>query len=248
MSKVQLAIRLSIAGFLISPLFAPYAFGQRDSVNAARLTLGVDSLEIFLLSGGAERRVGRLWDELQRIDVNGTTLVRRVYRTENAVFGPTLDTTYSTWPELRPHAHKAEGRTYTADVIYRADSVVGRRSVTLGTIVPIGRRLSGETTDAASFDLRIRASVLSADFELVSSAYLAAQDSVAQLRARVTGEQRWRAGVTGPIVDVWVVQMDFVGLASTLWIDKATRALVRQTLRLAPEVTIMWTRPGLVQR
>ncbi|MBC7841636.1 MAG: hypothetical protein H7099_04965 [Gemmatimonadaceae bacterium] len=216
-------------------------------MDAARLPLGVDSLDIYLLSGGAERRVGRLWDELQRVDVAGASLARRVYRTENAVFGPTLDTTYSKWPDLRPRAHWSEGRTSAVEVAYRGDSVVGHRSTTLGTVVPITRRLPRTVTDGASFDLLVRASVLTRGLRLSSTAYLAAADSVALISALVTGDEQWRTNLGGEIVNVWVVQMDYAGLASTLWIDKATHALIRQTIRLAPDITIIFSRPQLTR-
>ena len=44
---------------------------------------------------------------------------------------------------------------------------------------------------------------------------------------------------------VWVVEMDFAGLSSTMWIDQRNRALVQQTIRLAPEISILMTRPEL---
>lgn len=239
---------------LVTPLLAALSMAsasvvprQQPDIDARRLALGVDSLEIFLLSGGTERRIGRLWDEVQQVDIGGASLVRRVYRTENAVFGPTLDTTFSTWPELRPHSHRSVARIASADVEYRGDSAVGKRSVNAGKPSPIARRLPASVTDGASFDLIVRASALSAGSRVFAIAYLAVQDSVAGLSAIVIGEEAWRSTLSGQQLDLWVVEMDFGGLASTLWIDKATRALARQTIRLAPDVTIMWTRPSLVR-
>ena len=231
----------------LSATCATIAQGQHADADPHRLTFGMDSLDIFVLSGGVERRVGRLWDEVHRVEIAGASFVRRVYRTENSLFGPTLDSTYFTWPGLRPHAHTSKGTTSAVTVEYRGDSVVGHRSEAPGARLPIARRLQPTVVDAASVELRLRSSSLSIGVRLSEAVYLAAQDSVATVVATVTGQERWRSSLTGQVVDLWVIQMDFAGLSSTLWIDTTSHALVREAVRLTPDVTMMWSRPQLAR-
>ena len=71
--------------------------------------------------------------------------------------------------------------------------------------------------------------------------YSPSLDTVLTLSARVTGNET----VTlrdGARVDTWVVSMDFGRLPSTLWIAQTSRALVRQTIEIGPQLAMLMER------
>ena len=242
---MTLRIAAAVAGLLVLTGVTHPANSQSLDLEASRLALGTDSLDIFLVRGAEQRRVGRVWDELQRLDRNGVPSLRRIYRTENAAFGSSLDSTYSRWADLKPMAHKSEGRQAVVEVLYRTDSILGRRSLGGGSPRSIARVGDAALYDGSSFDVMIRAAPLREGYRIEVRAYLTTQDSVVTLAARVTGAERLQHPSGEPPLDVWVVDMDFAGLASTLWIDKRTHALVRQVIKLTPDIPMLMTRPGV---
>ena len=207
--------------------------------------MGVDSLEIHILQGVTAQRVGMLWDELSMVSAEGEPALRRVYRTENSAFGPTLDSTFSRWSNLTPLSHRSDGRQSSVAVSYHADSVLGRRSLNGSPERSIRRALTSGIYDGASFDLLVRAAPLAPKYELTVPGYVSVTDTIARLSARVVGSERIRLadGAEGP--EVWRVEMDFAGLASTMWIAKADRRMVRQTIRLTPQLSMLMVRPGI---
>lgn len=228
--------------------FAAVASGQASAPDGSRLALGTDSLVIYLVRDDARQRVGRLWDELQRVDVAGRPALRRVYRTENALFGPNLDTVVSRLPDLKPISLWTSGHQASYEARFREDSIVGRRAIGGGSVQPIARVADKTLYDAGTFDLIVRAAPLAEGWSIELPAYLATQDSVVQLRARVTGSETLRrAAARKPPVDVWVVDMDFAGLSSTMWIEKQSRALVRQVIRLRPGISMLMEADDLDQ-
>jgi hypothetical protein len=123
---------------------------------------------------------------------------------------------------------------------FTADSVVGW-STTRGRRMNVARVLAPGVYDGTVFDLTVRAGDLRDGYSVSVPAYISEMDSVVTLSARVTGSERVEVE-GGRMADAWVVQMDFAGLASTLWIDKRTRALSRQTIELAPGTSMLMDR------
>jgi hypothetical protein len=201
-----------IAGILLAALLPQAAArAQGAPSGAAALPLGVDSLDLYLVQGSAATRVGMVWDELQRVERDGAPVLRRVYRTENAAFGPTLDSTYSRWADLGPISHRAIGRIVSEQVRYRPDSIVGQRTVGGGPVTPITRAWAGELSDGATFDLLIRAAPLTEGYALAIPSFVASTDTVARLTARVVGTERFTPSSGTTAVDAWKVEMDFCG-------------------------------------
>jgi hypothetical protein len=213
-------------------------------VDATVLQPGVDSLAIYLSRNGQLQRLGTLWDELSRIDSGGVSRLRRVYRTTNALFGAHLDTIYSTWTDLRPISRTTDAAGMRAAIVFRRDSIVGWTHTP-----PQGRRVVALRADPAlydgsSFDLMLRATRLHEGAAVAVRAFTGTADTTVVLRARVVGTDRL-AIERGASREAWVVEMDFAGLASTLWIDKQSRALIHQIIRLGPGVAVVMARVGV---
>lgn len=199
----------------------------------------LDSMRILLVRGTDEREIGMLWDETSLVRAgDGEYSLRRVYRSVNEVFGNQLDTMYSTVPGLRPLSHRVTAGLVAESIHYRSDSIVGWIELNGEPRRRIARVADTSLYDGHMFDMLIRRAPLRLDYQLSVPALLAYQDSVAILTATVTGSVAMEVE-DGREVDTWVVEMDFAGLASTMWVEKSTRRLARQVIELAPGVSVV---------
>jgi hypothetical protein len=210
-----------------------------EAFDAKRLVLGTDSMLIFLEHPGGRQPLGTLWDELTAVD--GGTRLRRVYRTTNTLFGNHLDTVTSALPRLTPVRHRTQAARIRQNLEFRADSVVGWSEMEGRPRRTIARPSIPGAFDAATFDLLVRSAPLTEKYAVEVRGVLAEPDTVTTLRARVAGSDSVRTE-GGQYLPAWVIEMDFAGLPSTMWIEKASRRLLRQTIRLSPEATILMER------
>jgi hypothetical protein len=213
--------------------------GPPPDVRFDRVRMGKDSMQIYLVRGGQPLHVGMLWDSLQVAEHAGVPALRREYWTENRAFGAEHAVYFYRLPHLSPLSIVDEGTSPEA-LRFTADSVVGW-STTRGRRMNVARVLAPGVYDGTVFDLMVRAGDLRDGYSVSVPAYISEMDSVVTLSARVTGSERVEVE-GGRMADAWVVQMDFAGLASTLWIDKRTRALSRQTIELAPGTSMLMDR------
>jgi len=213
--------------------------------DISRLMLGTDSLQIYLVREDGRQHLGTLWDEVVLDQWNGVRAVRRTYRTTNRLFGNHHEVTYTRFPDLQPLADRTEAALYSSHTIYRTDSIVGwsqprdsaRREYSLPAV-------PGQF-DAQSVDLLVRTGDLGPGFDRQFTAFLSTSGEPGRMRAWVTGSAVLLDDRGTPRA-VWVVELDFNGLGNTMWIDKQTRALHQQVIRLAPgmEIHSVRSRPG----
>jgi hypothetical protein len=202
----------------------------------------LDSMRILLTRATDERDIGMLWDEVSLVKGAGDGFsLRRVYRTINTLFGNHLDTVYSTVPELRPVSHRAVAGTALESIQFRTDSIVGWVQPEGKPRRRVARAADASLYDAHSFDLLVRRATLHAGYQLQVPALLTSQDTVAILIARVTGSASVQVE-DGRQVETWVVELDFAGLPSTMWVEKTTKRLARQLIQLAPGVSLIMDR------
>lgn len=198
-------------------------------------------MQILLDRSGQLLPIGELWDELQLVTLRGQRVLRRVYRTRNDLFGPHLDTAYWSFPDFGPIRQQTEARLLAGDVIYRSDSILGWRRIQDSARVSIARARGGVILDAAAFDLVIRAADLAVGLRIELPAYLSSEDRIIDLTATVAADSILPLPAGGS-ARTWVVDFDFGGLSSTVWVEKDSRRLVRQVIRLAPTAHIVMVR------
>ena len=229
----------SILSALIAILLSANAAAAQQDVRFERLRTGLDSMQIYLVRNGQPIHVGMLWDRLDVVEHEGAPAVRREYRTENRAFGPEEEVYLYRLPRLTAISVDDHG-TSPQMLEYRADSVTGWRMEGSARRT-LARVVGRDAYDGSVFDLLVRAGGLRPGYETEVAAYVSEMDSIVTLRARVTGSEAVQVE-GGRMADTWVVEMDFAGLASTLWIDKETRALSRQTIELSPQITMLMDR------
>lgn len=99
----------------------------------------------------------------------------------------------------------------------------------------IARTLPAGTIDGALYGVAVPAAPLALGYGLTLSGYSSPQESVLTLSSTVdASEVISRRDGTERMT--WRVRMDFGGLASTMWRDRETRALVKQSIELGPGV------------
>lgn len=215
-------------------------------VRMDRVRLGTDTMQVYLEHGGEQVHAGVQWDEIRVIDVGGSPAVQRVYRQASEMLGERVDTIVSSVPGLRPRSFVTHGPMPLA-IVFRADSIVGWRTGEEGARVPVAHAVRSPVYDGSSFDLIVRAGALAEGYRISIPAYLSTGDSIVMLSAEVTGSERVEVE-DGRFVDTWEVEMDFAGLSTTLWIDKRTRSLARQVIRLDDEMSLLLSRVAPANR
>ena len=199
-------------------------------------------MSIAMIRGPDTIPAGQLWDEIRLLsDSDGQVQIMRSYRTINRIFGPHLDSTFALAPDLRPIRRWSSSESASDSIVYRADSAIGWAESQDGSRRIIGRQIPRDIVDPSSFDLIVRTAELSPDYNFSVQTYLASQDTVATLTATVVGAERVRQR-DGSLVDCWRVQGDFANLPVTMWVDKVTRALVQETIRLSPYIAMYMLR------
>lgn len=235
-------LRILAAAAAVIGLALPAAAAGAQTVpdvRMERVRTTADSMQIYMIRGSDTVHLGMLWDTVQVTEHAGAPAVRRVYHTVNRAFGPEHNAYVYRLPGLTPVSTEDLGaEPYSLE--FRADSVVGwmmasdrRRKV--------ARAVGPGVYDESVADLLVRASDLREGYAVSFRAYLTPYDSVGTIEARVTGTER----VTvegGRTADTWVVEMDYAGLSTTLWIDQRTRALQRQIIQLMPGMAMYMDR------
>jgi hypothetical protein len=199
-------------------------------------------MSIAIIQGQDTIPVGELWDEIGIIEgPDGKTMVRRVYRTINRVFGPHLDTTVSSLPDFAPVSKRTYSSVVADSLAFGPTDVRGWVETQTGGMRSIHRRLPPGLIAAGSFDLLVRTAALGPGWTTETNAYLAAFDSIHQLRAVVTGAETLRQR-DAEQVETWRVEGTFGDLPLTMWIHKQTRAMVQELIRVTPDVAMLMRR------
>jgi len=220
---------------------ASLALRQQPAFDAHLLARTTDSMGIAVVREGSSQTVGELWDELKDTTIHGVAALRRVYRTVNQLFGPHTETTFVRLADLTLISRRTHSQSTSDSLVLTGDSVLGWRQTEQGTHAPVRRARDPQVIEASFFDALIRAAPLSPEYAIAIRGFISPTDSIATLRARVIGTEAIQQR-NGTGTETWQVDMDFAGLRSTLWIDKKTRALVRQVIRLTPSVEMLMRR------
>lgn len=209
--------------------------------DGSRLPLGMDSLEIYLVRADGRYHLGVRWDELERVDRDGAPAVRRTYRETSRLLGAHHEVAYMTYPELRPLSDRLDADRRKGHAVYRADSIVGWYQAGDGARREFSVTADPSQYDGQAVDLLVQAADLAPGFRREFRAFLPSEQRAGTMRAWVTGSDTV-PGIGGRETECWVVELDFDGVGSTMWVDKRTRALHRQVIRVAPGAELVMER------
>ena len=208
--------------------------------NSRLLRLGSDSLEVYLVRLGEAKRTGSLIDRLDTIRVNGETMLRRIYRTNDTALGTSVDTLVDVFATLEPHSVRSHFSRGTEKLDWQPSRVVGVVEESEGAARSIDSPRPTGWYSSASFDLILRASPLADGYKIAVPSFSGRQGS-SVMTATVAGSE----AIAG-FGDTWRVEADFAGLTVTFWIDKSSRRVVRQIMHVSPGLDMMFvsTRSG----
>jgi hypothetical protein len=205
--------------------------------DGRRLRLGSDSLEVYIIRMGQPQRTGYLIDRLDTVRVNGETMLRRIYRTTDAVLGSSVDTLVDAFATLQPHRVSSHSDRGTERLDWQMNRVVGVVEEPDAPARSIDSPRPNGWFSSASFDLILRASPLADGYRISVPTFSGLRGSHV-LTANVA-----RSEAVEGYGDTWRIEADFAGLPVTFWIDKTSRRLVRQIMHLSPTVEIMFVAP-----
>jgi hypothetical protein len=203
--------------------------------DARRLHLGTDSLEVFIVRQRQWQRTGTIVDRLDTIRVDGELRLQRIYRRTDAVLGNGVDTLVDHFPDLVPRSVQSRSEGGGTELLVWS---AGRLTGTLEQ--PAKEKQSIDTTAApslyssASFDLILRASPLAEGYEIAVSGYSARRGATI-LTAKVIGPE-----VLAGLGDTWRLDANFGGISVTFWIAKTSRRLIREIVRVSPEIEFVF--------
>jgi len=205
--------------------------------DGRRLRLGSDSLEVYIVRLGQPRRTGVLIDRLDTVRVNGETMLRRVYRTTDAVLGSSVDTLVDALATLQPRSVWSRSDRGTERLDWQVNRVVGVVEEPDAPARSIDSPRPTGWYSRASFDLILRASPLANGYRISVPSFSGLQGSRV-LTANVAASE-----VVEGYGDTWRIEADVAGLPVTFWISKSSRRLVRQIMHISPTVEIMFVAP-----
>ena len=201
------------------------------------LRLGSDSLEVYVVRLGEAKRTGSLIDQLDTVRVNGETMLRRIYRTNDTALGTSVDTLVDVFATLEPRSVRSHFSRGAEKLDWQPSRVVGVVEESEGATRSIDSPRPTGWYSSASFDLILRASPLAEGFR-ISVPTFSGRDGSHVLTAAVVGSE-----VVAGYGDTWHIEADFAGLPVTFWISKTSRRLVRQIMHLSPTMEIMFVSP-----
>ena len=205
--------------------------------DGRRLRLGSDSLEVYIIRMGQPQRTGYLIDRLDTVRVNGETMLRRIYRTTDAVLGSSVDTLVDVLSSLQPRSVWSRSNRGTERLDWQMNRVVGVVEEPDAPARSIDSPRPNGWFSSASFDLILRASPLADGYRISVPTFSGLRGSHV-LTANVA-----RSEAVEGYGDTWRIEADFAGLPVTLWIGKTSRRVVRQIMHVSPTVKIMFVAP-----
>lgn len=223
---------------LIVALVPAPMLGQELVPDVDRLSLGADTLTIYMVSGVDTSAAGYVIDELSFGNYHDTPAIIRVYRSESTILGSRSDTLIDARATFEPIAVKSWTERGAEQLEFGSGRVKGTIWIADGSAIEVDEELPAGAINAASFDLVLRASDLGAGAEYELRAFVAPIRTVLTLRAHVSGMEE----VAGH--QCWRVEVEAAGMPVTFWISEADRRLVRQKMVIRPDAFILFDLPA----
>jgi hypothetical protein len=204
---------LSLMATLVSVSTAALE-AQAPSFQVSKLALGTDSVAISIQQDGKERSIGLAWDQLALVTGQPRRL-SRVYRMENNLLGPLLDTVVFDLPSLRTWSRRTISKINSDSLFVVGDSVFGWQQVQDGARQAVALSLPRDVIDANAFDLVIRSTDWKPGLERTWSAFLPTSPTPVSLGAKLEGMEVVHQR-NGTEVNCWRILGDFAGVAGHL--------------------------------
>ena len=223
---------------LLLTLLLPSLAIAQPSFRPELLRPGIDSLAVYFVNGSDTTRTGLVMDELTFSTLDGSQVIRRVYRSLDRVMGVRLDTLVDDASSLAPLLHRSRASNGIEAYTFADGRVTGWKRLANGDSVGVSAPVPIGVINASTVDLALRSSPLAEGWSTTIHAFMPDARTLASLPARVVsidtlyGEAAYRVAV------------DFAGLSVTFWIGQDARRLLRQVMQLRPDRAILFARPA----
>lgn len=242
--RTAATIRFALLFLLAAAARGPLRAQETVAPIPDLLQPGTDTLYQYLIRGTDTTFVGTVIDALERTTLDGRAVLRRVYSGDSRLTGASRDTLIDDAATLRPLRTASYSLRAIEHVEYSRERAVGWRQQPTGDSVRIDVAIPAQVYSASSFDLVLRAAELDDGWAATVPAFVASSRVVVPMTAKVVGEER----VDG--WECWRVDAEFMVMAVTFWVERETRKLCRQEMRLQVGMALLFTRrgPGALRR
>ena len=203
------------------------------------LPLGHDRKRVLLVEAGTPREVGAVFEEIQRTDDDGTSVVERVQWLESELLGPRrarLLADAATLAPLRLHLENPDG-VHTLE--YRAGAVRHAMVSPEGETTTVTEALPPRVFDAYAVELLLRALPLADGYTAELPVYVA-QVGLSEVLVRVTAGEPIAHG--DEVETAWRVEVALPPVESTYWVGMHSHTLLRQDTPLGPDALLRFIR------
>jgi hypothetical protein len=228
------AMLLRISTALLAPAILA---AQAPAPAGSRLTPGTDTLASYLIQGRDTAQTGIVIDELTVRELEGVRVLHRVYRTESAQLGNSIDTLVDQLASLAPMRQHSRSLRAIELIRFSAARAQGTLLQPTGDSIKVDVALPAPVYSSASFDLVLRASPLAEGWSAAVPAFVTSTRTVVSMTARVAGVD---------VIDgeeCWRVAAEYMGMPVTFWVSRATRRLRKQEMRIRADMTILFAKP-----
>jgi len=223
---------------LVAALFLADTAHAQLELDVRRIRPGTDSMVMYLVRGADTTRAGEISDEIAVAREGGSSTLRRVHASASSVTGMDIDTLVDDAATLRPIRARGAGAMGSVALDFAAGRITGWARTDDGDSVAVDTTPEGVFYNSSTLDLVIRAAPLRDGWTAEIPVYLSTRGEVVPIRAAVAASET----VDG--VACWRVEVDFTGMPVTFWIEKDSRAMARQVMRMAPGVEVLFRRAG----
>jgi hypothetical protein len=195
-------------------------------VDGSLIPSGRFQRRLIRVSAGSEQELGRMTQEISRIEVGGRPALRSVLLV-NTPRGEGADTSILRLPDLTPITHRSGNPQRTLLLDFDGTAVHASMRPASGEAQSVHHQTPVPTFDSAIMDLVISALTLRSGFAARIPFYIFEKGGLAWLDISVTGQADLDLG--GRHVPVWEVTTRFENNEVRYAIDRATREVVRTT-------------------
>lgn len=126
------------------------------SINWLALQPSSDDKEVLLLEGESVRSVGMTSEEIVLVEAGGKPALRRKQTLESDTLGDRTAKTVVFRETFLPHSHCDTTETYQISVVYRGNTVVGKKQLAGEDLIPIRDEIEPRVFDSHSVEMVIR--------------------------------------------------------------------------------------------
>ena len=242
---LNLLMRKIVLLFLLFTL-AYFANAQNNIITPETNTLQMYYLrpyksisKVIVENNGKERDLGMLIDELKIIEKDGEKYYERVQQMPTIGL---IDTSIDKCDNLAPVFHAGHNSSGYMHLNFGKSEVTGEKYFSKNdSLYIINNNMPGSYFDSNMFEVVLRLLPLKENYEVSVPYYIFESGGYVLYKVKVTGEDELKTG-NDEMKDVWVLEAKDNESATTFYITKETREVIKMISIRSPQLKIISTK------